>query len=193
MLLVSWLVSQPFAALPSQSPKPAAQLTTVHIPAEHPAVALGKVHTRSQPPQLVGSVRVSSQPFRMLPSQSVNPGKHLGIEHSPPTHGAVVFGGGLQLRPQRPQLFPSVFRSTHEAPHMVHVGMQAPAEQAIPAGHALPHAPQWVAVSRRASQPVIELPSQFPKPGSHAPSTQPPPAHTAVAFVNRQTLLQPPQ
>ncbi len=56
--LESRLVSQPFAALPSQSPKPALHAPSRHVPALHAAVAFAKVHTVPQLPQFAGSVAV---------------------------------------------------------------------------------------------------------------------------------------
>ena len=63
-------VSQPLAALPSQLPKPAAQLATAHAPAEQVGVALGRTQALAQRPQLATEVaRLTSQPLAALPSQ----------------------------------------------------------------------------------------------------------------------------
>ncbi len=65
------LVSQPLAGLPSQSPKPALQLATVHAPAAQPATPLAAAQPRPQAPQCDTVVRTSvSQPLAALPSQS---------------------------------------------------------------------------------------------------------------------------
>ena len=66
-------VSHPLAVLPSQSPKPALQVTR-QTPAEHDADPLLPSQDRPQPPQLGALVRVSaSQPVVGSPSQSANP------------------------------------------------------------------------------------------------------------------------
>ncbi len=68
-------VSQPFEALPSQSPKFVSQRAMAQVPAMHAAVPLGGVHARPQAPQCEVLVRVStSQPFEGSPSQSEKPG-----------------------------------------------------------------------------------------------------------------------
>ena len=68
------LVSQPFDATWSQSWKPELQLAIVHCPALQVGVALGRVQTSLQPPQLVGSVFVLTlQPVVYLPSQFAKP------------------------------------------------------------------------------------------------------------------------
>jgi hypothetical protein len=72
--LVLRLVSQPLAALPSQSPKPALQLSP-HAPAAHVAVALAPAaHILPHIPQFAALVRRSiSQPLTALPSQLPKP------------------------------------------------------------------------------------------------------------------------
>ena len=47
--------SQPLAALPSQSPKPVVHVATAQLPAVHEAVALVRLQTVAQPPQLRAS------------------------------------------------------------------------------------------------------------------------------------------
>lgn len=60
--------------------------------------------------------------------------------------------------------------------------------------HARPHPPQWeLLVPTSVSQPFIELPSQFAKPGLHMPSWHAPMLHVADAFVNVHTRPQLPQ
>ena len=58
--LVLTFVSQPLAALPSQSANPALQRTITHWPAVHEGVALGKEHAFPQLPQLLISLLVSA-------------------------------------------------------------------------------------------------------------------------------------
>src|SRR6185503_10593751 len=56
--------SQPSAATRLQFANGCAHIATVHAPPEHPALAFGSAQTLLQPPQLLGSVAVStSHPF----------------------------------------------------------------------------------------------------------------------------------
>jgi len=61
-------VSQPFAAIPSQSLKPAAHTSTAHSPfTQASVVTWASAHSIAQPPQFEGSALVSTQ----LPLQLV--------------------------------------------------------------------------------------------------------------------------
>jgi hypothetical protein len=60
LTLVLRFVSQPFAAFLSQSPKPAVQMPTWQMPAEHAGVALATEQTLPQAPQLLTSLLVSA-------------------------------------------------------------------------------------------------------------------------------------
>jgi len=63
--------SQPFFGSPSQSPKPAGQSLTPHLPCAQNAVPLPAAHSLPQAPQLRTSLSVfSSQPFLRSSSQS---------------------------------------------------------------------------------------------------------------------------
>jgi hypothetical protein len=58
-----------------------------------------------------------------------------------------------------------------------------PSAQVCPLLQARPQAPQWaVLVPVLVSQPLPDSPSQLPKPGTHAPTTQLPEAQAAVAL-----------
>lgn len=75
------LLSQPLEKRRSQSPKPMLQLAIVHAPMVHWGVALAgafvPVQLAPQRPQFVSLVlRLASQPFSRLPSQSPNPAAH---------------------------------------------------------------------------------------------------------------------
>ena len=78
--------SQPFAAMPSQSPNPGAQ-TNAQAPPEQVACAtLGARHDARQAPQLRASEKSGvSHPLTALPSQSPQPGshwpRHLALTH----------------------------------------------------------------------------------------------------------------
>jgi hypothetical protein len=67
------LRSQPFEAVPSQSPKPVAQPPTTHPPATQAlTLTLARAHARAQAPQFDGSVLV----FTHAPEQLVVPAPH---------------------------------------------------------------------------------------------------------------------
>ncbi len=101
VVLVS--VSQPFAALPSQSPKPEVQVY-LHVPASQLAVlfardAPGVPHA----PQAVTLVRRSvSQPFAASPSQFAKGAVQLPTPQTPLRQTGVAFGA-TQRVPQPPQ------------------------------------------------------------------------------------------
>ena len=59
--------------------------------------------------------------------------------------------------------------------------------------HAVPHAPQWLSVSRRCSQPLASFPSQSAHPALHHAIAQVPVPHVAVAFARVHATAQPPQ
>jgi hypothetical protein len=59
--------------------------------------------------------------------------------------------------------------------------------------HTDPQAPQFVSESRVSSHPVPSMPSQSPKPGSHASIAQRSPAQVADALTRAHTDPQPPQ
>jgi hypothetical protein len=61
--LVVSSVSQPFSTSPSQSPSVPGQFAMLHLPAVHPGVPVGVVHTLPQAPQFCGSPAIGvSQP-----------------------------------------------------------------------------------------------------------------------------------
>ena len=75
---VKRLVSQPFAALPSQFPKPGLQ-TMPHTPERQTPLPLVELHTRPHAPQFSASLLIAvSQPSSMAPGrgplQSRKPG-----------------------------------------------------------------------------------------------------------------------
>ncbi len=96
-------VSQPFAALPSQLPRPALQVNP-QTDAVHVALApVGAAQARPHIPQLPRLVRVStSQPSEGLPLQSAKPVRHVNPQ-MPVLHVAVALAGAVQARPHIPQ------------------------------------------------------------------------------------------
>src|SRR5262249_11774702 len=102
-MLVLVLVSQPFPAMPSQSPKPMLHGPSAHVPFEQLAPAFWNMHILLHMPQLLADVLVSaSQPSMGLLLQSANVPVHIAIWHMPPTHVPVAFAGeqGLLHMPQ---------------------------------------------------------------------------------------------
>ncbi len=152
------LVSQPSAAVPLQSKKPALQPPTMHAPATQPlTLAFGSAQAMPQPPQWLGSMRVSAQKGTPVPpSPSLTPG-HMAsdapqvaaqrpIAHTRPAAGAAaraaVGAVGLQAH-------------TAAAADGLTVGaaeLTRPCAHTRPAAQALPQAPQWAGSSATDTQ-----------------------------------------
>ena len=193
-VVVFVFVSQPFATLASQLPKPGEQ-ERVHAPAEQVGVAFVVEQAVPHAPQLLVAVFVLvSHPFAELPSQLPNPAVQVPRVQVPVVQVSLAFARSHTL-PQPPQ-FASVrvfvsqplfgLPSQSENP-AAQVGVHAPAtHEVVPFAfvHAVPQAPQLVElVERFASQPLVVRPSQFPKPVLHVPRTHEPVEHTAPAFA----------
>ena len=144
-------VSQPFAGLPSQLPKPALQ-TMAHWPPAQVAVPLVDGQTLPQPPQLLGlDCTLTSQPSKGLPLQFEKPvlqtnpqvpPLQVGVEFGPTGHGVqdVPQVCGLELLTQIPP---------HE---WVPPGQtQAPPAQIAPPGQV---APSSIIPSQSSSTPL---------------------------------------
>jgi hypothetical protein len=174
--------SQPFSASPSQSAWVGVQLVISQAPVAQVPLAFGGAQVPPQAPQLASVVRVVSQPFCKLPSQSPQPALHAG-RHSPASQVAVP----LALRhatPQAPQLAGSVFKAASQPSSLPPLQLakpaaqlptvQAPAEQAPAAfggEHVSPQPPQCAAEARRlVSQPFCGSSSQSPVPAGHSPT-----------------------
>jgi hypothetical protein len=198
LALVLVLVSQPFAGLLSQLPKPALQ-TGAQAPPEQLVVPLALVHGWPQPPQLLALVLVlASQPFDGLLSQLANPALQVGMQE-PAVQTVVPFAFVHEL-PQVPQFARVVFRlvsqpveaSPSQLPKPELQAMEhAPSEQLgvplVPLQD-VPHAPQFATVvSVFVSHPVEPMPSQLPNPAAHVPSVHVPETHDSVAFAKLQT------
>jgi hypothetical protein len=178
-------VSQPFIGLPSQSPKPAAQLRP-QWPAVHTAVLFDPLgHTVPHAPHAAGSLVRSWQ----SPEQLVRPARQVAV-HPPDEHTCPA---GHTV-PHAPQLALSVWVFTSQP------SLGAPLQSTKPVSHApiaqwpavhksaawaklqtLPHAPQLAAVFSAVSQPLVGSPSQSPKPAVQV-SAQCPPAHAGTLF-----------
>src|SRR5690606_34135636 len=115
-------------------PAPPLPVAAAHTPAEHAAPF---AHAFPQPPQLAGSLMVSTQ----TPPQSVSVLRSQA--HAPPTQRRPP-GQALLQPPQCSTLLP---RSTQLCPHWVSAASQpaaqAPSEHTSELPHATPQAPQW--------------------------------------------------
>jgi hypothetical protein len=200
------LVSQPLTELPSQSPKPAAQLETVHWLFEHAGVPPCGGHTLLHAPQLLTLVVVLiSQPFPTAMSQFWKPALQ-AIEHWPPAHdGTPLFA--LHAAPQPPQFAALVLTLTSQPfawmpsqsakPALHEPTTQLPFEQAAVAFGTLqtrPHIPQLAAaVLRLVSQPSWAMRLQSAKGGAHWFTAHAPAAHALLALGSEQTKSHEPQ
>jgi hypothetical protein len=172
--------SQPLAAAPSQSPKPAAQRTTAHSPPVQPWVwVLASAQLVPHAPQFAGSIDVFAQK-RASAGPQVVAGVAQVVPQTPPEHTRPAAQGVVQS----PQWALSVWRLKQLSPHWVspalHETAQAPLAQVLPGGQALPHAPQWalsVARSRQVPPQSRCVPAQE---SAQAPSTQAWPAAHAT-------------
>jgi hypothetical protein len=196
--------SQPLAALPSQSPKPAEQVETPQTPPTQLGVPPVVEQTWPQVPQLLTPVIDVSQPLFGLPSQSAKPGAQVGA-HVPVPEQLVEPWAFVQAFPQEPQFVTVRIEVSQplasllsQSPHpSVHATIWQP-----PVAHELvalarvqrtPQPPQLVELVSGASQPLVASPSQSPKPAAqratpHAPLTQ-----LGVPAVVEQILPQVPQ
>jgi hypothetical protein len=190
--------SHPFAARPSQSPRPGAQSTpTVHALATHAAVRpAGAVQTLPHRPQADASERVSvSHPFATTPSQSAKPVRHTPSWHVPSTQRSAAFARSHR-RPQTPQWSievdvavshpASVVQSPRPTMHAVCTHTPPTQRENAPGqepSHERPQAPQ-LASSREVS---THAPLQSDCPAGH---TQAPPTHD---WPGTHVVAQPPQ
>ncbi len=173
--------SHPFAALPSQLPNPAAQVTP-HTPAAQVAVPFVPLHAFPHLPQCATLVaRVASQPFAALESQLPAPALQVNVQTAATQVGLAFSTAGHGL-PHAPQSVAAVISDTHCPLQFVGVAPEqlvahAPLLHSCPVPHAVPHLPQCATlVARVASHPFAALPSQLPKPVAqvipHTPAVQ---------------------
>jgi hypothetical protein len=199
------LVSQPFAALPSQFANPDAHVGT-HAPAVHVVVPFAFAQTFPQAPQFATLVfRFASQPSAATPSQFPKPALQVRIPHVPDEHVGVAFRREQAL-PQLPQFAtllcvfvsqPFVASPSQLPQPTTQVGAQLPlVHVVVPCGFVqpFPQDPQLATlVCVFVSQPFAALPSQFAKPGEQLPRVQTPLTQLSLAFARSQTVLQAPQ
>jgi len=196
-------ISQPSSGVVLQSAKPVLQAIEQR-PAAQRGVAWGPATqgARQAPQFSVSVLRSDSQPLATLPSQSPRPPAQV-VVHTPREHMPMP-----QERPQVPQFAPlvSVFTSqpfmgfmSQSAKPAAHVTtVQAPAAQpcsaTLSSAQALPQRPQcWALVAVLVSQPVVESPSQSPKPALHVSIAQALIRHAADALRTVQVRRQAPQ
>jgi len=102
-VLVRVSTSQPLLALPSQSPKPAAQAVSPHTPDSQAALALLSEQRCPQRPQCVLLVRrLVSQPLDSTRSQSSKPTAQVRRQVDP-THAGTLLAGAGHARAHAPQ------------------------------------------------------------------------------------------
>jgi len=167
LLVLLMSVSQPVATFPSQSAWPESHLI-LHAEATQVPVPPAWLHLLPQLPQLLASsVRLTSQPFAALPSQSLKPGLHAEMAHFEDAHAGVPLAAAHAL-PHPAQFFTSVavltshpfaglpsqsavLATVHFETSQVEL-LQASTEPV--AAHACPHDPQlFVSVAMWSSQP----------------------------------------
>jgi hypothetical protein len=97
-VLVFRFVSHPFAAMPSQSPKPELHVAIVQPPFEHAGVAFGSVQIVPHAPQLFTFVLTFvSQPSALARLQSANGGAQASTLQAPITHFVEALGSEQAL------------------------------------------------------------------------------------------------
>ena len=137
-----------------------------HAPAEHVGAAFARAghaeHEVPHVPTLFDGTHIAPQRW--------NPVSH-ATPHAPAVHVARPFVGAVHTVVHEPQWFGSVASVAHEVPHNIAPAAQLATQLATPAFdtqsgvvplHVLPHVPQVVATSRRASHPFVLMPSQSP-------------------------------
>jgi hypothetical protein len=164
---VDVFVSQPFAGLPSQSPRLASH-TNAHRPAAHTLVALARAgHAVPHALQLAGSLlRLTHAPLQL-----VRPAVQL-VAHTPAEHTWPA----AHVRPQAPQLLLSDCRSRHVPEQFVcpaaHETTQAPPLHTCPAAHVRPHAPQLLLSDCRSRHVPEQSVCPAAHESTHAPAVQ---------------------
>jgi hypothetical protein len=158
--------SHPLAALESQSARPVLQAATAHAPAVQAGVPLATTQRVGQLPQWVASEpRSTSQPFAASPSQSAKPAVQVNAQ-APAAQDTVAWALGAHAIPQAPQCSALVRVSTSQPLATIPSQSPRPGSQlaiphtpaaqapvALAGAQAVPHAPQWAALTRVSTQP----------------------------------------
>jgi hypothetical protein len=163
--VVARVVSQPFAGLESQSPKPMLQRNEQTAALQTGAAFARAGHGMLQPPQCAVFVRTfASQPLPAMPSQLSKPTSHTK-PHADAEHVGVPFVGSAHTRPHAPQCSGFDVVSTHDieqfdsAPQPLTQPI-AWLQTGVAPVHALPHLMQSVVVLS-GSQPLDSSASQL--------------------------------
>jgi len=190
------LTSQPSAAMPSQSAKPALHVATVHPPDAHPAVAFASEHTDPHAPQCAASVWVSTHVIA-APAPHTMRGVGQSTRHAPATQSCPL-GHAVPHAPQCVVLvfvlvsqplaaMPSQCRSPRRRTPRLHAPI-AHAPVPLAGAHAIPQPPQCAAlVLVSVSQPFAAFASQLPRPALHEATVHTPAAHAAGGARGRAT------
>lgn len=170
---------------PPHSCMPVMQTKPQVPPVQVGAAPEGATHAFPQRPQWESEVpKLLSHPLAAEPSQLPIPALH-AKPHAPPSQlGVALLGVGHRLL-QLPQCATSLCGLWHEPAQKtfgeLQMLAQLPPEHTVPTGHATPQAPQCAElVASAASQPLLAIPSQLPKPDEHAPSPHPAPVQVAL-------------
>lgn len=144
-------------------------------------------------------MRLTSQPFEKLPSQSAQPALHRKIAQEPAAQVETAFAAEHVL-PHAPQLLTLLRVSTQLAPHRtagaVHPDRHALTEEShtgLAPEQRCPQAPQLASVPSAVSHPLLARPSQSPKPALQLATTQRPAPQPATALGSEHALPQLPQ
>jgi hypothetical protein len=152
-------ISQPFAALWSQSWKPAVHDATEQVDAAHVSTAFAVLHGVEQEPQCFGSVVRATHAAFAPPSGGHKVGVAAWGHDSPqlvPSHVETPFAGmGHTLHEAPHELVEALSRQVAAALPTTQLWVpaghtQLPPSQTVPPEHAWPHAPQFIALLERS-------------------------------------------
>jgi len=190
-------LSHPSAALALQSENPALHVNP-HVPAAQMELAFARAgHALPHAVQLAASVlKFDSQPSRSLPLQFPNPPSHVIVQSAERQMGDEFARVGHRLL-HVPQCVRSESVSTQTIPPptvqivlgRLHITVHREAAQNCPAGHALPHAPQFAALVDVSTHAPPQ--NDCPLGQRHAPMTQLCPPEHALPHAPQCTLLTP--
>lgn len=196
-------VSQPLAWSPSQLPQPTLQLTTRHAPVLQLPVAFAGAHGVLQSPQFVLVFVGVSQPGAEV--QSARPIAQPVGTHTPVAQDALAPGRlqatshaaqSVLVRSERSQPLAATPSQSAKSERVQLTTRQAPVEHspiAFAGAHGAPQAPQSALVVVLVSQPLIGLPSQSARRGSHEPTRQVPLEQSPMPNAGLQVLPHAPQ
>jgi hypothetical protein len=169
-------VSQPLPGVPSQLPKPAVHVPSVHMPLGHVSVAFARLHGVPHALQSVSVSMLVSHPSSGLPLQFRQKPLHTGAQSYVPGIPVqlVVPCPFVHVLPHEAQfaVVPRVVSQPFAAvqspkPGLQPVEMHVPvAHDAVPFGteHITPQLPQFASVVTLVSQPLSGLLSQLLQP-----------------------------